>query len=169
MHRGSRLLEVIEGVKPSVVTTPRIPDIDSRWPIQCNRCQILVSPEDFVDHSTVKRVAYNTVSTRPEPGDLYYDLERHIPNDKNECDFGWENCDGRHLVAVLPNGITWDIMSRCSNCTLPNDTKHRCWVVQGDVPNITVDKNGVTCAAGAGSIAVPGYHGFLRNGEFTKG
>jgi hypothetical protein len=32
---------------------------------------------------------------------------------------------------------------------------------------VTVGKSGNTCAAGAGSIAVDGYHGFLRNGSFT--
>ncbi len=30
-----------------------------------------------------------------------------------------------------------------------------------------VDKNGLTCAAGAGSIQAGDYHGFLRDGEFT--
>ena len=32
-----------------------------------------------------------------------------------------------------------------------------------------VDKNGETCAAGAGSIASAGYHGFLVNGVLSAG
>jgi hypothetical protein len=40
-------------------------------------------------------------------------------------------------------------------------------VRHGEAPNITVDKNGVTCGAGAGSIQCGSYHGFLRNGELV--
>lgn len=75
--------------------------------------------------------------------------------------------DGRWLVVRLPNGHDWCIDSRCSNCTLKDDNTHRCWVRHGDPPNITVDKNGVTCAAGGGSIQSGDYHGFLRDGELT--
>lgn len=84
-------------------------------------------------------------------------------------DYLWNNEDAHgRLHVVCPNGRHWDIDSRCSNCTLPNDHVHRCWVCHGEPPNITVDKQGVTCAAGAGSILAGDYHGFLRNGEFTQ-
>jgi hypothetical protein len=79
----------------------------------------------------------------------------------------WDNCDGRHLNVVLPNGTDWDVDARATNCTMPNDRNHRCWVRRGDPPDVTVDKNGHTCAAGAGSIAVTGYHGFLHAGKLT--
>jgi len=58
------------------------------------------------------------------------------------------------------------IDSRASNCTLPDDNVHKCWVRHGEAPNFTVDKNGATCAAGAGSIQTSNWHGFLRNGVF---
>jgi len=45
---------------------------------------------------------------------------------------------------------------------------HKCWVRHGEAPNIHVDKNGVTCGAGAGSIGTPKYHGFLHNGHLTN-
>ena len=77
--------------------------------------------------------------------------------------------DGPHLVVILPNGQPWNIDSRASNCTLPYDYEHRCWVRHGEPPNITVDKNGLTCAAGAGSIMAGDYHGFLQNGALTTG
>jgi hypothetical protein len=75
--------------------------------------------------------------------------------------------DGLALTVVCPNGQEWSIDGRCSNCTMPEDMTHKCWVRHGVPPLITVDKDGVTCAAGAGSIQAGDYHGFLRNGEFT--
>lgn len=79
-----------------------------------------------------------------------------------------------HLHAVCPNGQHWDIDSRASNCTRREDNVHRCWVRHGDPTQphtVHVDKNGDTCAAGAGSIIVnakqPAYHGFLHNGRFS--
>lgn len=76
--------------------------------------------------------------------------------------------DGKSLVVVLPGRHTWNVDSRANNCTRPDDNKHKCWVRHGEVPNITVDKNGDTCSAGAGSIIVPGWHGFLRNGHLIE-
>lgn len=77
--------------------------------------------------------------------------------------------DGICLVVVLPTLHTWMVDSRASNCTMPTDDIHRCWVRHGDVKsgNVHVDKSGNTCAAGGGSILVPGYHGFLHNGYLT--
>jgi hypothetical protein len=77
--------------------------------------------------------------------------------------------DGRVLIVRLPNGSDWTIDSRASNCTLKEDTVHRCWVRHGTPPEINVDKNGHTCQAGGGSISSREgkpdyYHGFLRNG-----
>jgi len=76
--------------------------------------------------------------------------------------------DGHCLVVRLPNGNDWMIDARSSNCTLPDDDGHKCWVRHGAPPNITVDKNGRTCAAGAGSIASGDYHGFLTGGELQS-
>lgn len=86
--------------------------------------------------------------------------------------------DGICLAAVCPNGHTWIVDSRASNCTMPEDKVHRCWIRHGDpkTGNVHVDKDGCTCAAGAGSImcgsdaGTPGhYHGHLHNGAFTAG
>jgi hypothetical protein len=78
----------------------------------------------------------------------------------------WDNDDRHHLVVITPGGF-WDIDSRASNCTMKEDGLHRCWIRHGAPPNVTVDKRGFTCSAGAGSIAQEGYHGFLRNGELV--
>jgi hypothetical protein len=74
--------------------------------------------------------------------------------------------DGPALWVMTPGG-SWCVDSRASNCTQPYDYAHRCWIRHGEPPSITVDKNGLTCQAGAGSIAVGSYHGFLRNGQLT--
>lgn len=79
----------------------------------------------------------------------------------------WVGTDGRSLIVITPGGA-WNVDSRASNCTLPSDTEHKCWVRHGEAPEITVDKNGKTCGAGAGSIAQKNYHGFLRNGYLEQ-
>lgn len=83
--------------------------------------------------------------------------------------FGWAGPDGLHLCVVCPGGHLWHIDGRASNCTLPEDNEHRCWVRHGTPPDLTVDKNGLTCSAGAGSIMAGDYHGFLQGGFFTPG
>jgi hypothetical protein len=79
----------------------------------------------------------------------------------------WCGPDGKSLHVVCPDGHSWCIDSRASNCTMKDDDIHKCWVRHGEPPNLTVDKNGHTCAAGAGSIQTPNWHGFLRNGELV--
>lgn len=89
------------------------------------------------------------------------------------ADGGPKGPDGLSIVCVVPydrpgtsNKTTWwYIDSRANNCTMPDDKEHRCWVRHGTVGEaIHVDKAGHTCAAGAGSIVVPGFHGFLHHG-----
>lgn len=77
--------------------------------------------------------------------------------------------DGMSLMVRCPDGHDWLVDGRASNCGLPNDNEHRCWVRHGDPREcrVTVDKNGLTCNAGAGSIATPNWHGFLRNGQLV--
>lgn len=101
---------------------------------------------------------YDTPSGMLEPGNLFY-VDWYPDN------MYWDNHTGPHLVCVLPNGYQWNIDSRANNCGSPEDRLHRCWVKHGEVPNIHVDKNGLTCTAGAGSIIAGDFHGFLHNGE----
>lgn len=74
--------------------------------------------------------------------------------------------DGPQLHVMTPGGL-WVIDSRASNCGLPYDYEHRCWVRHGEPPVVTVDKNGRTCHAGGGSIMCGSYHGFLQGGVLT--
>lgn len=81
----------------------------------------------------------------------------------------WIGPDGIALYVRLPNRHDWAVDARASNCTLPNDDLHYCWVRHGDprTGNVHVDKNGLTCGAGGGSILAGNYHGFLHNGYLT--
>lgn len=80
----------------------------------------------------------------------------------------WDNWHGGAPLQIqMPNNDSWMPESRASNCTLPEDRQHRCWCLHGEFPNLTADKNGLTCNAGAGSIATTNWHGFLRNGELV--
>lgn len=78
--------------------------------------------------------------------------------------------DGLAIACRLPEGHTWHIDSRASNCTMKTDTAHRCWIRHGSVGEmLTVDKQGNTCQAGGGSINVDGiWHGFLRAGRLVS-
>jgi len=86
-------------------------------------------------------------------------------------DADWQRCfgrtgpDGIDLMVKCPDGHTWNVDGRASNCTRPDDNAHRCWCRHGDVRRgeIHVDKIGDTCAAGAGSILTPQWHGFLHD------
>jgi len=79
--------------------------------------------------------------------------------------------DGLSIRCVHADGHHWNIEGRASNCTMKEDYAHRCWVRHGTVGDrLTVDKAGLTCAAGAGSFFMGDnneWHGFLRNGRMT--
>lgn len=87
----------------------------------------------------------------------------------------WKGADGIGLVVICPDGRDHHNDMRASNCTRHDDdpdyTRHKCWVRHGDpraVPStLTVDKNGETCQAGAGSILTLDWHGFIRNGQLV--
>lgn len=133
---------------------------DDRWPVKCEACDYIFADNDM--YQVFKRRFYKNVET----GDLYT-LEEAPVGAMWYADWYnpiWKGPDGRALVVKLPGNHDWLIDSRCSNCTRPDDKIHKCWVRHGVPPTITVDKNGDTCNAGAGSIQVPGFHGFLKGG-----
>lgn len=127
---------------------------DGPWP--CDHC-------GKVFEVGTGRTLYDTESGHLEPGCLYWD--DNLPEN-----YYWDNHHGPMLHVVLPNGKSWNIDSRASNCTRKDDRTHRCWVRTGVVPNIHVHKDGDTCHAGAGSIFMnqgqpDEWHGFLHHGE----
>lgn len=137
---------------------------DPRWPVQCH-CGFKFQDDvirQFVTNGLWRTPDGTLVTLRnAAPGAMWYATWLEDVKD-------WCGPDGKCLIVKLPNGSDWMIDSTASNCTLPGERTHRCWVRHGVPPNITVDKNGHTCGAGAGSImsgeGEKNYHGFLRNG-----
>lgn len=80
----------------------------------------------------------------------------------------------RHTIVIRTPGGDWIPDSQSSNCTMPEDPKcqlHHCWIIEGSlerIESLTVSKNGRTCGAGAGSILIGKYHGFLRGGHLEE-
>ncbi len=127
-------------------------------------CPICGNSERVIGRSSA--ILYDTEDGQLHPGDLYWVAFAHEGGRCSEALGGWENCNGRHLHAVLPNGNHWNIDSRAGNFKRPADRTHRCWVRHGQPPQITVDKEGDTCEAGGGSVKSGDYHGYLKDGRF---
>jgi hypothetical protein len=134
---------------------------DSRWPTQC-ACGYIFREEDEWQRFTeqiYRRIdtGEETTIAKAEPGAMWHAwwMDRfQIPQ-------------GKHNLVVKTPGGEWCIDSQASNCTMSDDRmqeRHHCWVQHGEPPGITVDKSGVTCGAGAGSVQANNWHGFLRNG-----
>lgn len=137
-------------------------------PDQCRQCKVQYAGEELWGSSGTHPI-YDTPDGKLHPGDLHWVDQHHSEGGRGWCPGRWSNCDGLHLHARCPNNNDWDIDSRASNCTLPDDLEHRCWIRHGEPPLIQVDKNGLTCNAGAGSIQAGDYHGFLHEGVFSAG
>lgn len=138
-------------------------------PVQCDRCPATRRP-DAGDRFGGTQITWSTPSGQQEPGDMWWASWVVVRDAGGALRSRWwdnESDPRGHLMVKLPNGHVWDIDARASNCGREADRTHRCWIRHGEPPLITVDKNGDTCSAGAGSILAGDYHGFLRNGELT--
>lgn len=138
-------------------------ECDPRWPTTCS-CGYVFREDD------VRQAFTSRLYRRADTGELLA-LANAPPGAMWDAEW-WpdKGPDGRCLMVRCPDGHDWMIDGPANNCTLPDDREHRCWTRTGEPPRITVGKRAPgqrTCAAGAGSIATPGYHGFLRDGVFT--
>lgn len=155
---------------------PAVPHDDPRWPTHC-ACgyafaegdhwqewqELIYQRADTGDRYTLRNRQAGDVDGLPSaPPGAMWDAWWMPPS--------WAGPDGIHLMVRLPNGRDWHVDSKASNCPRP-DEPHQCWVRHGDPRHdrVTVDKNGYTCSAGAGSIQAADYHGFLRDGVLTAG
>jgi len=139
---------------------------DIRWPKQCS-CGYFFKEDDewqlFIDPEYAKSDAENIFYTLENaPAGAMWNADWLLQEGSNKN----RGPDGHCLVVRTPGG-DWVIDGKASNCDRPDDDSHKCWVRHGIPPLITVDKNGATCGAGAGSIAIGKYHGHLVNGELT--
>ena len=165
-HNGMVYLRDVEVVQDEQgywsVPDQDVPHSDARWPLKCDHCDYVFKEVDAWQEFTDRLYTDGTKSYRHRElpvGAMYY--ADWLP--KNMF---WDNKSDDYLTVVTPGG-EWNIDQRASNCTLPEDRLHRCWVRHGEPPNVTVDKRGVTCSAGGGSIQQPRYHGFLQSGWLT--
>jgi hypothetical protein len=135
---------------------------DPAWPARC-RCGYAFSNADAwgcsVDSLWCRRDTGEAITLRDAPpGAMWF---------ANWMEGYFNPQLGTSPLVVMTPGGDWTIDSQASNCTIKDDynqERHHCWVAHGVPPDVTVDKNGNTCAAGAGSIQCGSYHGFLRNG-----
>lgn len=133
---------------------------DPRWPSACACGEPFTDADPWQEWSELlyRRAGNGELTTlRDAPDGAMWDAW-WLP---------WKGPDGRSLTVKCPGGGEWAIDGRASNCTMPDDNVHRCWVRHGEPPAVTVDKAGATCQAGGGSIVAGSYHGFLRDGAFT--
>lgn len=138
------------------------------WPETCPVCLKAMDYEEESSRSTSTGRRW----VRKDTGEEHDNLREFGPGAMWDADWmpdSMKGPDGRCLCVILPNGREWNIDSRAANCTRRDDDVHQCWVRHGEPPNLTVDKNGDTCAAGAGSIMAGDYHGFLQAGVLTAG
>jgi hypothetical protein len=139
------------------------PHDDPRWPTHCDSCS-----EVLLDNAKYQIFAHTLYRGCPD-GKLYTFREAPIGAmwDAKWMGEHFRGHDGIALVVKTPGG-DWLVDGACSNCTRPGED-HDCWVRHGDprTGEVHVDKNGDTCAAGAGSILLGNYHGFLHHGYLT--
>lgn len=146
---------------------PETDHSDPRWPTHCQRgCGYAFTEDDRWQDWTERQYVRTdtgeaTTLRKAAPGSMWDAF--WLPAD-------FHGPDGIALMVKCPNGHDWAVDSQASNCTRKGE-KHHCWVRHGDPREckVTVDKNGDTCAAGAGSILAGDYHGFLQAGVLTAG
>jgi len=183
-HNGWAFLDIIERPKPAPgeyeLAEPHLDHADERWPKTCE-CGYVFDPADnwqIFTNRLYRRIDNGQEMTLRDapPGAMYF-ADWMIENwDKMNLEVPqpWgPGPDGHFLVVKCPPlGHEWNVDARASNCDKKQDNAHRCWVRHGDpkTGKVTVDKAGLTCNAGAGSILVgkegtPSFwHGHLIDG-----
>lgn len=163
-----------DGGRRTLASRPDVGHDDPRWPTRCEHCDYQFTEADQW------QVWQEQLYLRTDTGELRV-LHQSAPTpDASSAEPGacwdawwmpenWKGSDGIALMVRLPDGHDWHVDSRASNCGSPDDDEHACWVRHGDPREcrVTVDKDGQTCSAGAGSIASPNWHGFLRDGQLV--
>lgn len=138
---------------------------DPRWPTVCARGYAFTDEDvwqDWERHLFQRSDTGELVSLNDAPPGAMWDAD-WMPQSWRD-----RSPDGIYLMVRLPNRHDWAVDSEASNCTRKGE-RHACWVRHGDPRecHVTVDKNGDTCAAGAGSILAGDYHGFLTDGQLV--
>jgi hypothetical protein len=143
---------------------------DERWPAECEKgCGYRFTTDPGLGRAGDAWQVF-TERVYADASGQKWSIRDLPPGAMYDADWApWKGPDGRSLTVILPGGHSWSVDSEASNCTRKGEA-HACWVRHGDPTSqpVTVDKAGDTCAAGGGSIAVEGWHGFLRQGELVE-
>lgn len=158
---------------------------DPLWPTHCDHCGLA-----FHDTEDPKQLFRHRLYAGAPDGALYTFHDCPVGAMWDADWMGDPHCghDGIHLAVQTPGG-TWLVDGQSSNCTRDQSVEvpapdgadpshkwhrfersHYCWVRHGDPrrpSTLHVDKNGNTCQAGAGSIIIGGWHGFLHHGHLV--
>jgi hypothetical protein len=169
LHQAQVPIGERPGEEPSTVDGDH-PHDDPRWPTKCERCDYGFADDDVWQLFTAR------IYRRADTGEETTLRDAPVGACWNASWFAdrpnspWVGADGRCLNVRCPDGRDWMIDSRASNCTLPDDKVHKCWVRHGRPEDGTlhVDKDGLTCGAGAGSIDTGTWHGFLHHGQLVQ-
>lgn len=159
---------------------------DPRWPATCEACGEPFQPDD--EWQVNARELHRPVRGGHDFGEALYTIQDAPVGamwDAHWMRDWFTGPDGISLFVKTPGG-DWHVDGEASNCTRtqwgPKEIDgvrhekvwlgrtHYCWVRHGDPrrpETLHADKNGDTCAAGAGSILIGQYHGFLHHGHLT--
>jgi hypothetical protein len=171
---------------------------DPRWPTKCAACNYVFGVEDErqVFTESIYRRSDNGMETTlrdapvgaiwnaswlagpamwtgPDKQALMCRLpgghDWHIDGRCSNCDSPCQHCGKPHYLHNAASRVPGQ--PNAANCTNYEDAHpHKCWVRTGTPPKLTVGKGrpGESCSAGAGSILVAGWHGYLRNGVLEQ-
>lgn len=150
---GYHNASVAFGVAPEDAETPTPPHDHPEWPKKCECCDYDFTPEDtwqlFKENLFVRQDTGEQTTLRDAPAGAMW-LATWMPPAFGSIHFKALPTDVQakgHLIVKLPGGHDWDIDTGAKNGTG--------WTRQGEPPMVTARP----------SILVPGYHGFLTNGE----
>jgi hypothetical protein len=148
------------------VMADRWPHDDPRYPTHCACGYAFTDADEY-------QLFVELIFTRADTGEEMT-IREAPPGAMWWCDWmgtAWHPQLGRMFCVKLPDGTNWMPDTQANNCTMPEDhdqAHHHCWVVTGELPHLTISKDGPTCGAGAGSIQSTNYHGFLRDGYLVE-
>jgi hypothetical protein len=165
-HPFTRLAKVYCGMGPDCTDEHELDERGARWhPPEREMTDTRWDVRRLDTGEIVARDVWH-LSSAGVPGAMYWQSVSSKAADERQPGSSLF-ASGPQLEVILPDLTPWNIDGRATNCGQPEDFEHRCWVRHGEPPAITVDKNGLTCAAGAGSIQTGTWHGFLTNGELV--
>lgn len=166
-HQVTRLAKVGCGMGPGCDLEHAVDETGHRWHPPEREFTDTVNDLRRIDTGEIVATDVWGLSMCRVPGAMFW-WDIHDQQADDQVAGAHFFASGPQLTVILPDFHPWSIDARANNCTMPADFEHRCWIRHGEPPAITVDKDGLTCAAGAGSIQTGSWHGYLRAGMLVE-